>query len=214
MKKEYIILMADIVRSSEADQAELMRDFSKLVRVVNKSRNMSILSPLTITLGDEFQGIIRGLVEAINIIQELEESLLDRGKIFKLRYVVVEGEVDTPINQEIAYGMLGEGLTRARKQVENLKKSHHRFHFDLKDNIKAEALNHLYIAIQVIIDAWKPDQDYKLVSTFLKNEDYKEVALALNKDRSLMWRRNRTLKIDAYQALKEVAIYIGGNTHD
>lgn len=206
--------MADIVQSSEANQAELMRDFSTIVQLINKSRKTSILSPLTITLGDEFQGIVKGIVEAIDIIQELEESLLTKERNFKLRYVVVEGEVDTPINQEIAYGMLGEGLTRARKKVENLKKSHYRFHFDLKDNIKAEALNHLYIAIQVIIDAWKPDQDYKLVSTFLKNEDYKEVALALNKDRSLMWRRKRTLKIDAYQALKEVAIYIGGNTHD
>jgi hypothetical protein len=36
------------------------------------------------------------------------------------------------------------------------------------------------------------------------------VALNLNKERSLMWKRNKSLKIDSYNALKLVANFIGG----
>jgi SatD family (SatD) len=211
MKRDNIILMADIIDSSNFDQRQLMQDFTGVVNDININNKEKLLSPLTITLGDEFQGVITGLKEAIAIIFKIEETIINAGKTFKLRYIVVEGAIETPINKEIAYGMMGDGLTRGRKYIENLKKSEYRFYFNLKDNEKQTALNNLFIALQSIIDDWNPERDYYLVSSFLIYKDYKLVASALNKERSLMWKRHKSLKVDTYDALKAVADFIGEN---
>jgi hypothetical protein len=209
--KEHIILMADIIGSSGHDQAGLMKDFKEVVQEINHSAKEAFLSPLTITLGDEFQGVLKDLPEAIRVVQLLEETLVRTGKDFRLRYVIVEGLIETPINPEIAYGMLGDGLTRARKYLEGLKNAGSRFFFWLKDQPKKNALNNVFTAIQEITGDWDPERDYYLVTAFLAYKDYKKVAMALNKEPSLMWKRRKSLKIDVYLALKEVAAYIGGN---
>src|ERR1700679_127228 len=110
--------MADIINSREADQLLLMNNFGEVVSAINVSNKENLLSPLTITLGDEFQGITKGLKEAISVILNIEENIIITGNTFKLRYVIVEGAIDTPINSSIAYGMLGDGLTRARKHIQ------------------------------------------------------------------------------------------------
>lgn len=211
MKKDQVIIMADVIGSSSINQGQLMEDFAKVVNEINETLKDALLSPLTITLGDEFQGITKGVKQAITVIQTIDEGLIRANKGFKLRYVVVEGAIDTPINKEIAYGMLGDGLTRARKEIESLKKSDHRFYFNLKDKSRQDSLNNLFIALQSIMDDWKPEKDYYLVSSFLKYKDYKQVAAVLEKGRSLIWKRKKNLKIGPYNALKEVANFIGGN---
>jgi hypothetical protein len=202
--------MADVIGSSEANKGKLMKQFVQLVAEINKENEELLLSPLTITLGDEFQGVMKGLRESLSIIFSLEEKIFRNTPGFSLRYVVVEGTIDTAINRDIAYGMLGDGLTIARKYLENLKKSKHRFYFNLKDKKKEAELNNLFIALQDIVDDWDREKDYNLVSKFLELNDYKAVALNLNKERSLMWKRNKSLKIDSYNALKLVANFIGG----
>jgi hypothetical protein len=211
--KEQIILMADIIGSSGKDQRQLMTDFAEIVTETNRVNPGQLLSPLTITLGDEFQGVPKGLPEAIVLIQYLEEALLRTGKNFRLRYVVVEGLIETPINPKIAYGMLGDGLTRARKYLDELKNTDARFFFWVRDQAQKKALNNVFTALQTITGGWNSEKDYDLVSAFLRYGDYKKVAEALKKDRSLVWKRQRSLQIDAYLALQEVAGYIGGNPH-
>ncbi|MBD1395129.1 SatD family protein [Mucilaginibacter glaciei] len=210
--KEYVIIMADIINSRDENQAALMLAFKKLVSDVNESRKDILVSPLTITLGDEFQGVMDRIEDAVKVIFDLEEAIIKNGSDFKLRYVVVEGLIETPINKEIAYGMLGDGLTRARKYLENLKKEDLRFFFWLKDQQQKNALINVFTAFQDIVDDWNPERDFYLVTAFLAFGDYKRVAMELQKERSLMWKRKKNLKINAYFALKEVANYIGG-TH-
>lgn len=200
--------MADIISSGQTDQALLMADFAAVVAEVNKKAAAFFLSPLTITLGDEFQGVISNVLEAVHIVHYLEEVIVSSQKIFKLRYVIVEGAIDTPINKKIAYGMMGEGLTRARKQIEQLKKSDRRFNFDLEDRDQEKALNNVFLALQSIADSWNPARDYQIVTSFLKSDDYKQVSKELNRTRSVMWKRHKSLNIEAYNALKEVADFI------
>jgi hypothetical protein len=206
--KDYIILMADIVGSRQAEQVQLMADFKELVATINKKNKGHFLSPLTITLGDEFQGVLTNVAAAVEVVMDLEEAIIRRNKTFKLRYVITEGLIETPINKKIAYGMMGEGLTRARGYLENLKKDDIRFFVWLKNQPQKNALNNLFIALQDIIDDWNVERDYYLVTAFLQFKDYKRVAMELDKERSLMWKREKTLKINSYFALKEIANYL------
>jgi hypothetical protein len=46
------------LKSGEKDANELMLEFKKTVKYINDNWQKNIISPLTITLGDEFQAII------------------------------------------------------------------------------------------------------------------------------------------------------------
>ncbi|QHS63188.1 SatD family protein [Chitinophaga agri] len=212
-KKRYFILMADIIGSRATKQDKLMRDFKKIVHTINHVYQRKILSPLTITLGDEFQGIAIDLNATLELIIALEEQIIEQHVQMKLRYVLVEGEIDTPINNNIAYEMLGAGLTEARQMLTNDKSSNSRFHFSIQNEQQSAALNNIFNIYQSIVDDWKLEKDFELITQFLKLKDYKLVAEKLEKDRSLIWRREKTIKINEYISLKKVIQYIGNHQH-
>ncbi len=199
--------MADIIDSRKQEQAGLLADFKKVVSEINAAHKL--VSPLTITLGDEFQGIISTMPAAVEVVLAIEEAIVALELTFKLRYVAVEGLIETPINPEIAYGMMGSGLTRAREYLERMKKDDDRFVFWMKNSQQNKALNNIFIALQEIIDDWNAERDFYLVTAFLLyHNNYNRVAMELKKERSLMWKRRKSLKMNTYIALKEVANYI------
>ncbi len=207
-RKDHIILMADIVDSRKSDQNELMGLFKKLTDEVNLKHKKQLLSPITITLGDEFQCIVKDVSKAVALILELEEKIVLNQAGFKLRYVLYEGRIDTPINHDIAYGMLGEGLTKAREALEDTKLTTNRYGFYLHKQQAAAALMASLSIYQNIIDDWKLEKDHTLISKFLELKDYKLVAAALEKTRSQIWKRHKNLKIEPYFAIKQVTQYI------
>jgi hypothetical protein len=210
-QNEYLILMADIIGSRKADQSALMNSFKEVIQYVNGKENKKFLSPMTITLGDEFQSVTKNLPAALEIILEIEEKIIVNENKFKLRYVLQEGKIETPLNKKIAYGMLGNGLTLAREQLVNLKAEKRRFDFKLMDEKKTNALNHAFFMLQRLIDDWRIEKDYYIVAGFLQHKDYKQVATDLGKEPSLMWKRKKSLKLEEYFAIKEVIKYIGEN---
>lgn len=197
---EYV-LMADVIGSSDQDAPKLMKDFKSLVNDANKKFNNEISSPLTITLGDEFQGIVKSLEVGIEIMIFIEEYMLANGWEYKLKYVLSEGEVETEVNTKNAYEMLGSGLTLAREQLISLKKETERFLFKLNDETLSRRLNKLFKLLQHFLDSWNP-KDLSTVSGFLDGLDYKELAKLQNKDDSSLWRRKRSLAIEEYNTCK------------
>ncbi len=115
--------MADIINSRRKNSSLLMQQFKDIVSSVNKVKSENLISPLTITLGDEFQGLTNTIENGIKTIFDIEEIILDKQYDFKLRYVLLYGQIDTEINTSIAYEMLGEGLTNARRDINSLKKN-------------------------------------------------------------------------------------------
>jgi hypothetical protein len=83
-----------------------------------RTDDLQLLSPFTVTLGDEFQALFQasgGLWRGIFRI----ESLL---KPVRLRFGVGVGAIDTEINREAAIGMDGPAFHRARESVTGLKR--------------------------------------------------------------------------------------------
>ncbi len=195
------ILMADIIDSSNYRSGPLMEEFKQLVKKVNKEYSMHIISRFTITLGDEFQGIVDDLRSALDVIFRMEELIIAQASGFKLRYVLLYGPVETPIEKKHAHGMLGEGLTEARKRLNLLKKSFHRFDFEGFE--EAEHFRKLFVLFQHFIDRWN-EKDWQVVDAFLRYKDYKKVAVKLKKDPSTMWRRERSLAIPEYVTCKDL----------
>jgi len=198
------ILMSDIIGSAGKNHAQLINDFEKTVNFINRKYEEEILSPLTITLGDEFQGIMKNVASSVDAIIDMEEFMIKNKFEFKLRYVLNQGEIDTPINSEISYKMLGKGLTESRKKLEFLKGSNDRFQFSLEDSDKTLIINNAFRILKNIIDRWNTEKDYDIVSAFIQFRDYKKVAEALGKNRSLIWKREKSLNLESYFSAKEI----------
>lgn len=200
---KHFILMADIIASGEKNQNQLMIDFKDLILQINESHSDKILSPLTITLGDEFQCVIENLSASVSIILSLEENIIHKKLNFQLRYVLQEGEIETPINQKIAYEMLGSGLTDARNKLTNLKNEKSRFGIFIDDKLQNGILQNAFKILESIIQKWNFKTDYELISNFIRFSDYKIIAELLNKTRSQIWKREKTLNIESYNSVKK-----------
>jgi hypothetical protein len=208
MKSQYI-LMADIIKSRDHSSSELMSDFTALISGINKRFAGDLISPLTITLGDEFQGIVSSMGSGLEIMISIEEELIRRKAGFKFRHILLHGKIETPINHEKAHGMIGEGLALAREGLSELKTSRNdRFEISVENEKLSDALEGIFLVYQSLVDDWKP-RDYDLITAFLDHEDYKKVAAYLKKDVSLMWRREGTLKMREYFALKRSILTLG-----
>jgi hypothetical protein len=201
--QSYYILMADVIKSREWNE-DLMLHLKEVVKDINLRKKKKLLSPLTITLGDEFQGIPTSISDAIEIIIATEESILKHGVTFKMRYVLNYGIIDTPINKKIAYQMTGSGLTDARFMLNNLKKNKQdRFHFNVKNETLTKILEDEFIIFQSIVDDWK-EKDFETVNALLLHTDYKDAAILLGKHLSLIWRKEKSLKLKEYKAIKSI----------
>lgn len=203
MNRKYFILMADIIGSSGKASNQLMKVFQKVVEKVNLQQQDQLLSPFTITLGDEFQGVVTDLKAGLDSIIKFEETIIKHQLDFKLRYVLHYGSIETPINSEIAHGMLGKGLATARQKLEDLKKDKStRFYLET-ENFKTDTLlNNLLFLYQSVVDDWLP-KEYALIRVFWEKQDYKKVAAHFKKVNSLMWKRERSLKLKEYKLIKE-----------
>lgn len=201
----YYILMADIVDSRLTSRPRaLMSAFTGLVKRINTGSKEKILSPLTITLGDEFQGLAKDLSSAIELIFEMTEECLTIKPWFELRFVVVYGKIDTSINTISSHGMMGEGLTFARWALNNAKKrGGSRFQFFPDQTAPMESLNLAFKVLDGISRRW-PKKDFGYIADFLKIKDYKLMAKKRRVDPSQTFRRKNTLLIDEYFLQKKL----------
>ncbi len=105
--------MGDLVRSERDGVArDMHRHFNAAVDHANGATGPA--SPLTITLGDEFQGLFVSLVEAAEAARMIRFALMERD--IECRFAIGVARLDTPLNTARAWNMMGRGLadTRAR----------------------------------------------------------------------------------------------------
>lgn len=74
----------------------------------------------------------------MNTLFVYEEECLKQEYDFKLHYALSYGDIDTEINPDIAYEMMGPGLTKARKLLYNKSRSRKRFEFDLENELRSK----------------------------------------------------------------------------
>ncbi|MFY0683583.1 MAG: hypothetical protein JXR20_03460 [Balneola sp.] len=201
-KDIYPIFMGDVVSSSSYEGEILSKELNELVTETNSSFKKNILSPLTITLGDEFQGVLKTTASGVNLLFHMEEAILEKELDFKLHYVLLLGEIETEINPKIAYEMLGKGLTEARKLLSSKKRNRKRFKFKLRDKEQSDQLTKLFEVLDALILNWKKE-DYPLILDMISNDNNEEVGELHGKNRAQIWKRRKTLMINEYNLMKD-----------
>lgn len=116
-----LIVIADIIASRDiADRAAVQRDLNEALGSLNRQTD-GLLSPYTITLGDEFQAVLSTAGRVFT------DMLAIRAAVYpvRLRFAVSIGPMATPINHDQAIGMDGPVFHAARERIEQLKQGDH-----------------------------------------------------------------------------------------
>lgn len=127
----YAVLMGDIVGSESAPSAEELHDtFNQSIGRQNERYKDALASPLTITLGDEFQGLTSSLSKAWPIMRDLRLELLCRS--VDCRFAIGSAQLKTPLNPNRAWNMMGPGFAQTRNRLDE-RRTHTRYNFVFPD---------------------------------------------------------------------------------
>lgn len=111
-----VVVMGDLVGSEgQPDKRRLHRLFNDAVGAENRRQGSLMASPLTITLGDEFQGLTATLATALDLTRHLRLVLLAEG--VECRFAIGRVLLSSPVNREKAWNMMGTGLAETRERL-------------------------------------------------------------------------------------------------
>ena len=202
---EHFILMAEVIQTKDLNKDAIGADLKNVTFVINKIHKNKFITALDILFDHEFQGITNSLQHAIEIIFDIEECLIENNLNFKLKYVLYHDYIKTIHSKHSAYERLGLGLIDARDRLKLIKKTESRFLIITNNEKTSLYLNNLFLIYGDYVDSWKKN-DFELVSAFLNNKNYKEVASLFNLNISSSWRREKSLKLKQYYTIKEMIL--------
>lgn len=170
----YAVVMGDLVRSEASPSPDaLHRAFNAAVATANDHAGNALVSPLTITLGDEFQGLLSSLTEAARLVRHLRFALLAEG--IDCRFVIGQARIETPVNREKAWNMMGPGLARARETLDE-KTPGLTYRFTLMDAPLTERLLEAVGAGLAVIERDWTDRQREDIEALLAGQSVEEIA--------------------------------------
>lgn len=152
-----VVVMGDIVESEKFPSKRMLHDvFNAAVNDINVRHEPEVTSPLTITLGDEFQGLTNTFSAGFSVAHDLRLYLLK--KQVRCRFVVGIVEIETPLNRERAWNMMGAGLAEARDKL-NQKNDPNAYRFSLYNDPELTGLlDAVGLSLTFIEDEWSEVQ--------------------------------------------------------
>ncbi|GEN50548.1 SatD family protein [Alkalibacterium pelagium] len=122
-----IALISDIIASKKMKEREQIQEIlTSILNDINKRFKEAIESNLTITLGDEFQGIVNSAEAAFLIIDLISlrfqtQTKEEIGEEVALRWGIGIGRLSTPIkNRKVSIGTDGPAYWHAREAIESV----------------------------------------------------------------------------------------------
>lgn len=210
----YTVLIGDIQSSKKIPSISRQKIQTSIEKKFNKIDNKytkEILSPLKITLGDEFQAVFKSPESAWGVVQEISREFRNLG--IKGRFVIVEGELHTKINKAEPLKMDGPAFWKAREII-NLKKCRYSFHLD-KCRFD-EIVNIFGEMIESIEDEWKKTQ-LLYINQLLdsKINTITDLAIYFGKNKATISRAFKRSKFDLYTKItNQIQEIIGGKYDD
>ncbi len=202
----YCAVIGDIISSKLIKEREKTQDnLKKILDEINLKYDSLIAARFTITLGDEFQGLMRSpdkLIEAIDII---------KSKIYpvRLRIGIGIGSIDTKIDKNAALGADGSAYHNAREAISSIKQSKHRYQQpqhgiklcsgELHDYFEDELFNSIFVLCNSIENNWTDKQRNLVWDTQFYQKTQRELAKEYGINQSSIQRR---LKASNYYAYK------------
>ena len=184
--KMYFAIIGDIIKSrTSSNRYELQISLNQVLMELNEQYKNDMISDFTITLGDEFQGVLKNPRFLLRMLDMIELELYPT----EFRFGIGIGDITTAINQKLSIGADGPAYYNARDMVDSLKKEEKRKKArTINRMIKTPECAHLndgmintvFSLMTVIRKRWS-DRDYQIIWDYMSHEDFQvDTARRLN----------------------------------
>ena len=191
----YTAIIGDIKGSKKLNnRKEVQRKLSKILGEINSKYESDIASTFSITLGDEFQGLLRSPRYTLEIVKYIQTKMYP--VIFRIGIGL--GDISTDINPGSALGADGPAYYAAREMVDVLHETENKnksAEADIRLSIyneysfEIEQINTMLALIKVIEDRWKPEQRLTIWDMIENGGSQQECAVRMKTTQSTVGRR-------------------------
>jgi hypothetical protein len=206
----YCAIIGDIIESKAMqDRSDVQRKIKKILDEINEKFKNDIAARFTITLGDEFQGLLKSSKHLMEIINHIKLKFYPN----KLRFGIGFGEMYTDIIAEHAIGSDGPAYYAARKAIEDIKKSNNKYeqpdqdiqiyNYDEVDNYKFDLLNTTLSLCTLIEKGWTDKQREVITHLLFEDKSQREIANTIGLKQSSVQRRLTTGGYFTYNKARE-----------
>ena len=114
----YIAIIGDLIKSREIKgRADVQSKLRKTLDLVNEKYASTIASDFTITLGDEFQGVLSHASSMLEMIDRIKFEMIP----VEIRFGVGIGEIVTEIDRKKSLGADGSAYWNAREAINTVR---------------------------------------------------------------------------------------------
>ncbi|BAM23470.1 SatD family protein [Streptococcus intermedius] len=208
----YIALIGDIIESKKIqDRAQVQQQLLRLMKELNWQYQDYLISPFTVTTGDEFQALFSPNSYMFQIIDQLSVAFSP----YEIRFGIGVGEMVTEINKEQSIGSDGPAYWLAREAINHIhdKNDYGINHISvfLADEEVTWTVNAMLAACSFIQSKWTEVQ-YDVLKQLLTENIYdetfshKEIARLLGITPSAFNKRIKASGLKIYLRNKRVAM--------
>jgi DNA-binding XRE family transcriptional regulator len=170
----YCAIIGDIIGSRKLkDRQMVQREFIAMAKEASNLYKAEIQSPFTVTIGDEFQALLKSLVVIPNIIEHVVQRMAPVELVFGLGI----GPIHTDINPKMAIGMDGPAFHLARQALLQAKKKKPRIIYH-SEMIGVDMINALNYFIESC-EARRTKRQKEVLSYVSQNYTQEAIAKAL-----------------------------------
>ena len=191
----FTAIIGDIKGSKKLkDRWEVQMNIRAVLDEINRTYHEDIASTFSITLGDEFQGLLKSPHHTLKIVKYIQTKMYPT----KFRIGIGLGDVSTEINPESALGADGPAYYAAREMIDALHENENknkRAEADIQFSIyneysfEIEQINTMLALIKEIEDKWKPEQRLTIWDMIENGGSQQDCAERMNTTQSTVGRR-------------------------
>lgn len=173
---EYTVIIGDIIDSKKIlERQDVQKKFKNVLKKINNKYATDIASKFKITLGDEFQGLLKNQNNILNIIFDIEMAMSP----ISLRFGVGIGDITTDINYNDSSEIDGPAYHQARSIIEDLEASKNQYsqrqaNILISSQIENKEIDTLLNSILSVCTALKSKwtkRQTEIIYTYLESEE-------------------------------------------
>ena len=221
----YLALIADVIDSKMVQERfNLQKQLEKTLRKMNELFGDYLASCFTLTLGDEFQALLKVDAPVFQIIDSLRSELSPT----QLRFGIGLGEIATAIDPLQSIGADGPAYWNARAAINLVHQKNDygntQIYFSSGDDSKDLLMNALIASGEAIRSGWRGSQEEILLdllkrSVYSETFSQQELAQSLAIQPSALSKRLKSSSIRVYlrgraAALTSIQALAKGDGHD
>ncbi|MDZ7720637.1 MAG: SatD family protein [Balneolaceae bacterium] len=169
----YIVIIGDIEQSKQLspnDRRQVQNELESVFEELNRS-SANIVSPYTITLGDEFQVVYDSAGEIFKHIWTIMAAV---HPVF-VRFSIGVGKITTGVNKRNSLGMDGPAFYKARECIEQMKKQKILLSVSTEKAKFNRLVNSAFLILEADLRSWKKNR-FLILQKMYEEKEVKQIA--------------------------------------